>query len=130
MTENDENVTVVIREGEHCRLGTALDSDTALTLIAVASEDPSCWEDMVAYWPRYSPNGKSCTGLDPGPCIRSFRTKQPAAADPTVCRSKRQRVTPVGQEKALEPAFFLSSQTNTSPPRLPKTKQTQYFAAI
>ena len=53
MTENHDIVTVVIRDDEVCRLGAALDTDTAMTLIAVASEDPSCWEDMIAYWRRY-----------------------------------------------------------------------------
>ncbi|TVS18630.1 MAG: hypothetical protein EA424_10470 [Planctomycetaceae bacterium] len=53
MSEDHGLVTVVIRDGQACRLGASLDTDTALTLIAVASEDPSCWEDLVGYWPRY-----------------------------------------------------------------------------
>ena len=53
MTEEQDSVTVVIRDDEVCRLGAALDTDTAMTLIAVASEDPSCWEDVLGYWPRY-----------------------------------------------------------------------------
>ena len=53
MTEEHDRVTVVIRDDEACRLGAALDTDTAMTLIAVASEDPSGWEDVLGYWPRY-----------------------------------------------------------------------------
>lgn len=53
MTENHDVVTVVIRDGEDCRLGASLDTDTAMTLIAVASEDPGYWEEVVGYWPRY-----------------------------------------------------------------------------
>ncbi len=53
MTKNLDIVTVVIRDDDVCRLGAVLDTDTAMTLIAVASEDPSCWEEMIGYWPRY-----------------------------------------------------------------------------
>ncbi|MBM4089289.1 MAG: hypothetical protein FJ276_07650 [Planctomycetes bacterium] len=53
MTDELDSVTVVIHDDEVCRLGTALDTDTAMTLIAVASEDPSCWEELPGYWPRY-----------------------------------------------------------------------------
>jgi hypothetical protein len=53
MTEEHDLVTVAIGDGRKCRLGVSLDTDTAITLIAVASEDPSCWEEMVGYWPRY-----------------------------------------------------------------------------
>jgi hypothetical protein len=44
---------VVILERDACRLGMALDEDATVTLIAVASEDPSCWDDIVASWARY-----------------------------------------------------------------------------
>lgn len=53
MTENHDLVTVVFRDDEVCRLGAALDTDTAMTLLAVASEDPGSWEDVIGYWPRY-----------------------------------------------------------------------------
>ena len=48
-----ELVQVVIMDRESCRLG-LLDEDVATTLIAVASEDPVDWSEMLAYWPRYS----------------------------------------------------------------------------
>ncbi len=48
-----QTVVVVIVEEDGCRLGVSLDEDEALTLVAVASEDPMCWDDVVAYWPRY-----------------------------------------------------------------------------
>jgi len=48
-----QTVVVVIVEEDGCRLGASLDEETALTLVGVASEDPLCWDDVVAYWPRY-----------------------------------------------------------------------------
>ena len=48
-----EFVQVVISDHESCRLG-LLDEDVAMTLIAVASEDPADWSEMLAYWPRYT----------------------------------------------------------------------------
>jgi len=53
MAENHDIVAAVIRDREDYRLGVSLDTDTVMTLIAVASEDPSCWEDVIGYWPRY-----------------------------------------------------------------------------
>jgi len=44
---------VAIVEEDGCRLGVSLGEEEALTLVAVASEDPTCWDDVVAYWPRY-----------------------------------------------------------------------------
>lgn len=48
-----ETVNVVIADQAACRIATALSEDAAVTLIAVASEDPSCWNDMDACWDRY-----------------------------------------------------------------------------
>ena len=48
-----EPVQVVIMDRESCRLG-LLDEDVAMTVIAVASEDPADWSEMLAYWPRYT----------------------------------------------------------------------------
>lgn len=48
-----QSVVVVILEEDGCLLGVSLGEDEALTLVAVASEDPVCWDDVVAYWPRY-----------------------------------------------------------------------------
>lgn len=48
-----QTVVVVIVEEDGCRLGVSLGEEEALTLVAVASEDPRCWDDVVAYWPRY-----------------------------------------------------------------------------
>ena len=48
-----QSVVVVIVAEDGCRLGISLCEEEALTLVAVASEDPRCWDDMVAYWPRY-----------------------------------------------------------------------------
>ena len=48
-----QTVVVVIVEEDGYRLGETLDEAAALTLVAVASEDPVCWDDVVACWPRY-----------------------------------------------------------------------------
>jgi hypothetical protein len=44
---------VVIVDSHNCLWGHGLDEDAAITLIAIASEDPTSWEEMVACWPRY-----------------------------------------------------------------------------
>lgn len=46
-------VVVVLLDERSCRLAASLDADSAVTLIAVASEDPSSWDEIVSYWPRY-----------------------------------------------------------------------------
>ncbi len=46
-------VHIIVLDREACRLG-LLDEDIATTLVAVASEDPADWSEMLAYWPRYS----------------------------------------------------------------------------
>lgn len=48
-----QTVVVVIVEEDGCLLGVSLGEEEALTLVAVASEDPMCWDDVVAYWSRY-----------------------------------------------------------------------------
>ena len=57
MTEypsDEAPIVVVLRDRQSIRLATHLDEDTATTLIAVISEDPASWEEIVAYWPRYA----------------------------------------------------------------------------
>jgi predicted metalloprotease with PDZ domain len=46
-------VVVALLDERSCRLAASLDADSAVTLIAVASEDPSSWDEIVSYWPRY-----------------------------------------------------------------------------
>ncbi len=46
-------VCVVIIDSEGYHLA-SLHEDVATTLIAVASEDPADWAEMLAYWPRYT----------------------------------------------------------------------------
>ena len=48
-----ERIHVLVLDSESCRLG-LLNEDIATTLIAVASEDPENWDEMLAYWPRYT----------------------------------------------------------------------------
>ena len=52
MSESDEFAAIVVLDGDVCRFG-SVESDTVLTLFAVASEDPSCWNEMTEFWPRY-----------------------------------------------------------------------------
>jgi len=51
---NRDSICVVILDHEGCRMSTAMNEDVATTLIGVASEDPSDWSEMIAYWPRYT----------------------------------------------------------------------------
>ena len=44
---------VVILDLEECLLSSALDIDTATTLIALVSEDPCSWDEALANWARY-----------------------------------------------------------------------------
>lgn len=46
-------VMVVVIEPEQCWIGQAIDYDVGLTLLAIMSEDPACWQDVPKYWPRY-----------------------------------------------------------------------------
>jgi len=43
----------VILDLEECLLSSALDIDTATTIIALVSEDPCSWEEAIANWARY-----------------------------------------------------------------------------
>ncbi len=53
MNTDAKSALVIVLENECCRMGASLDSDVAMTFIAVASEDPKCWDDVIGYWPRY-----------------------------------------------------------------------------
>ena len=50
---DNELIHVVILDRENCRLG-MLNEDIATTLVAVCSEDPVDWNEMLSYWPRYT----------------------------------------------------------------------------
>jgi hypothetical protein len=49
----DELVTFVVLDNAGDRLG-VVDPDVSLTLIALASEDPTDWNELLDCWPRYS----------------------------------------------------------------------------
>ncbi|WP_040770183.1 hypothetical protein [Novipirellula maiorica] len=53
MDQNDDLATVVVIDASQSRLATHCDADTALTLIALASEDPANWNEAMSAWPRY-----------------------------------------------------------------------------
>ena len=52
MPENELPVLVVLESSSFIKTG-ELDNDTALTLIALVSDDPSSWEEAMSIWPRY-----------------------------------------------------------------------------
>lgn len=52
MTAGTKRYLVFVLDAHDCRI-VKTDENGALTLIAVASEDPSSWNDVVLYWPRY-----------------------------------------------------------------------------
>ncbi len=56
MNQNDESklsVAVLIIEASRCQLVRDVDDDTALTMIALVSDDPSNWDEAASVWPRY-----------------------------------------------------------------------------
>ncbi len=54
MTEKENDVTtVVVLEHSRWLLADVLDVDTAMTLIALVSEDPADWTEAMDGWPRY-----------------------------------------------------------------------------
>lgn len=53
MNQEARPVDLVVIDRNACFWGSAMDEDTALTLIAACSEDPSKWDDIAACWPRY-----------------------------------------------------------------------------
>ncbi len=53
MAGETHTVIVAVIEQDGCHLGTSCDEDSAVTLLAVVSEDPASWADIAAYWPRY-----------------------------------------------------------------------------
>ena len=52
-TDDSMPVVVVIIERQQCWIGKTIDYDVGLTLLAIMSEDPACWDEVAQYWPRY-----------------------------------------------------------------------------
>ncbi len=46
-------VAVVVIGPDGCRMGRAVEYDSAVTLWATTSEDPHNWDEIAAYWSRY-----------------------------------------------------------------------------
>jgi len=53
MSKETEFSTVVILEPTRCLVSRSLDEDTALTIVALVSEDPTTWEEAQSVWGRY-----------------------------------------------------------------------------
>ncbi|QDV44998.1 hypothetical protein Enr13x_48710 [Stieleria neptunia] len=51
--QSDEPVTIIVIDASSCLMALDIDVDTATTLIALASEDPSNWDEAMTAWPRY-----------------------------------------------------------------------------
>ena len=51
-TDNDSS-TLVVLDSTGCLIAEAIDNDTALTILALISDDPSTWEEALSVWPRY-----------------------------------------------------------------------------
>lgn len=49
----EPGVSVVIVDSHGYRIGESFGEEQVLTMVALVSEDPVCWEDMEAAWPRY-----------------------------------------------------------------------------
>lgn len=48
-----DNTLVAVLDESGWRVANVASEDQAATLLAVASDDPSCWQDIVLLWPRY-----------------------------------------------------------------------------
>lgn len=48
-----DECTVVVLEPTRCLMAESIDSDTAMTVLALLSEDPSSWDEAASVWPRY-----------------------------------------------------------------------------
>ncbi len=53
MQMNETLVTIAVLEESNCQLAVDCDLDTALTIIALVSDDPANWEQACSVWPRY-----------------------------------------------------------------------------
>lgn len=53
MVTQDDDAVLAVLDSEGWQLAGEVGSDTALTLLAVASEDPSDFAELLACWPRY-----------------------------------------------------------------------------
>jgi hypothetical protein len=53
MDQHDGSVTLVVLESNRGQMSEAMDVDTALTVIALVSDDPDDWEQATSVWPRY-----------------------------------------------------------------------------
>lgn len=53
MHEDNDSSTLVVLDTTRCLIADAIDNDTALTIVALISDDPSTWEEALSVWPRY-----------------------------------------------------------------------------
>ena len=52
LQENELPTLVVLESSSYIKAG-EIENDTAITLLALASDDPSSWEEAISLWPRY-----------------------------------------------------------------------------
>jgi hypothetical protein len=52
LQENELPTLVVLESSSYIKTG-EIENDTAITLLALASDDPSSWEEAISLWPRY-----------------------------------------------------------------------------
>lgn len=53
MSQENELSMLIVLESSRCLVARQLDSDTAVTLLALVSDDPSSWDEAMSVWPRY-----------------------------------------------------------------------------
>lgn len=51
--DDSSPVMVLVIERQQCWVAREIEYDVGQTLLAMMSEDPSCWQDVPKYWPRY-----------------------------------------------------------------------------
>ena len=53
MNKDNDSSTLVVLDSTGCLIAEVIDNDTALTILALISDDPSTWEEAISVWARY-----------------------------------------------------------------------------
>ena len=53
MDQKNQWTAIVVIESSRWLMASAVDIDTATTLIALVSDDPASWDEAMSVWPRY-----------------------------------------------------------------------------
>ncbi len=111
--QNSPTSAALLIDRDACWLSAAVDEDVALTLIAVASEDPASWDEIAGYWPRYR-----------SPQVPEF------ADGLTLDRIERAAATDAIVDEVSWVVIDLVQKRITTGPAFPKVGRDQCFAMV